>query len=115
MSINQCDICYTIVAEPCDDTYDIPTGLDENTIYTMVLEDHHGNLYVKTDAQPSGQPGNPVTITTSSFDKGMFSQWSGSYEIWFTDGGIEGTQQTLTIGGKEYPCVLMTFKDVTIV
>jgi hypothetical protein len=115
MSINQCDICYTMVANPCEDTYEIPTGLTGNITYTMVLEDHHGNLYISDANQPTVQPGNPVTISISSFDKGMFNQWSGSYEIWFTDGGIDGNQQTLTIGGKEYPCVLMTFKDVTIV
>jgi hypothetical protein len=103
MSINRCDICYHYVAMACQDTYEIETGLNEGETYTIVLEDHNGNIYMNDMVQPSGQPGNPVTISTSSFPAGMFNQWSGSYEIYFTDGGLDGEQQTLT------------FKDVTIV
>lgn len=114
MSINRCDICYHYVGEACQGTYEIPTGLSAGT-YTLVLEDQNGNVYMDTAAVAGAGSGHPVTITVSDYPDGMFNQWSGSYEIYFTDGGFDGTQKTLSIAGKEYPCILMTFKDVTVI
>lgn len=108
MSINRCDICYHYVKASCADTISFQTGLDPNETYTIVIEDQNGNNYVKQDIEMGG---NGYTINVADYPEGMFNQWSGSYEIYFTDGGFDGEQQTLTIDGKEYPCILMTFKN----
>lgn len=116
MSISYCDLCYEYVATPCE-AFEIPVGLSAITEYTMVLVDGHGNIFTQT-----GFPAalNPISwsIDPSTFPDGMFNEFSGSYEVHFHEGGEydSGAEPaTLTIGDKEYQCVLITFKNVTVI
>lgn len=109
MSINRCDLCYELIVDACQDSYALITGLDPNETYTMSLETTNGNTITMTG---SLNQDNEFTIPTASFPQGMFNAYSGDYEIVFT---LDDEVQELTIDGNSYYCILMKFKDVTVV
>jgi len=110
MSINRCDLCYELIVSACQDNYYLATGLDNNVTYTMSLADMHGNVFTMTGS-PSVE--DEFAIGTMDFPEGMFNAYSGNYEITFTD--EDDDIQELTIDGRNYFCILMKFKDVTII
>lgn len=117
MSISYCDLCYEYVATPCT-SFTFPIGLNAVTEYTMVLVDGHGNIFTQTGYPDPSVPESTWTIDPSTYPDGMFNEFSGSYEVHFHEGGeydSAAAPSTLTISGKEYQCVLITFKNVTVI
>jgi hypothetical protein len=115
MSINRCDLCYELIVKPCQNSYVFDTGLP-NTTHTMVLEDMHGNIFTEVNV-PDGVSGE-WTIHADQYPEGMFNEFSGTYEVYFTlgaSGGIDGDLTPLTIDGTEYQCILIKVKNVTVV
>ena len=82
MSINICDLCYEVTVPACKTTYIFDTGLDDQTQYSIILEDINGNTFNYVDT-PSGNTGTWI-LDTTFFPEGMFNQWSGTYRITFS-------------------------------
>lgn len=111
MSINRCDLCYELQVSACESSYTFPIGLSHNQTYTMVLEDLHGNIF-EQDGSPTQGSGGLWTITVSDFPEGMFNAYSGTYEITFEHDGV---LVPIVLDTTEYQCIVMKFKDVTVV
>ncbi len=109
MSISRCDICYEYKATACADGLTLEAGLTALTVYTVFLEDRYGHFHtqeITTTAQ------GDFALDLTAFDAGMFTAYSGSYELSVSTETTYSTYETLVINSVSYPCVKVMFYNV---
>lgn len=109
MSISRCDICYELKAVACSDNLTISPGLTALTVYTVFLEDKFGHYHTQEITTTGG---GAFTLDLTAFDAGMFTAYSGSYELSVSTDASDPTYETLVINGTSYPCVKLTFHSL---
>lgn len=109
MSISRCDICYELKAVACGDSLTIDPNLTALTVYTVFLEDKFGHYHTQ---EVTTTAGGAFTLDLTAFDAGMFTAYSGSYELSVSTETTESTYETLVINSVSYPCVMVTFYNV---
>ena len=108
MSINVCDLCYSLVVSQCSNSYTLPITLIPSTAYNMWVEDMHGNIFqYSSTTNGTGK----FTLITTEFPQGMFNQWSGTYEVTFNYSLDNQTYEPFTIDGGTYQCMLLSFAN----
>lgn len=114
MSINRCDLCYiTTVNTPCDGgnvTLDIE--LDPSTNMYMWVQDMHNTVYQYYNT--TGIDGS-FTFDPSYFPAGFFNPYSAPYDISFSLSSTEDTGESFDVGLVTYQCMILDFKDITLV
>jgi hypothetical protein len=113
MSINICELCYVLEVPECQASYSVLTGISHVAFHWMHLEDEHGNVFVQKGKtlQPDGKA---WVIHTADYPAGMFTAASGSYTLTWSSTSDINTPDTLEIGGKQYPCIILNFYDNTV-
>lgn len=109
MSISRCDICYELKAVACSSEVTIEANLSATTTYTVFLEDKFGQFHtqeIETDGSGT------LALDITQFDEGMFTQYSGSYELSVSTDESISTYEMLIINGVSYPCVKLSFFKV---
>ena len=109
MSISICDLCYKIERPSCQDEITIVAGLAPTTEYTLFIRDKFDHDF--TQAITTDSSGD-ITIDMTEFPEGMFTEFSGSYELSVSTEDLYSTHEPLTIGGVEYPCAILDFIKV---
>ncbi len=109
MSISRCDICYELKAVACSEELTIEGSLTAVTVYTVFLQDKFGHFHTQSvTTNGSGA----FTLDLTAFDAGMFTAYSGSYELSVSTETTSSTYETLVINSVSYPCVKVSFYDV---
>lgn len=107
MSINICDLCYTMERPTCQDEITLDFGLTPATEYTLFVRDKFDHDYTQTiTSDGSGL----LVVDMTAFPEGMFTEFSGSYELSVSLDETVSTHETITIGGSDYLCVILSFK-----
>lgn len=109
MSISRCDICYELKAVACSSEVTIEANLSAATTYTVFLEDKFGHFHTQ-EIETNGS--GTVALDLTEFDAGMFTQYSGTYELSVSTDASDSTYEMLVINGVSYPCVKLSFHQV---
>ena len=110
MSITRCEICYELKVAACTtEEITLSPALSFLTVYTVFLEDKFGNFHTQSVTTTGA---GAFTLDLTAFDPGMFTAYSGSYELSVSTSEVSPTYETLEINSVSYPCVLLSFYNV---
>ena len=107
--MDNCSLCYHLKAQSCYGSLHITAGLTHNHSYTVFLEDHHGHFH--TQSVTSDNSGN-FSLDLTAFPEGMFTAFSGTYELSVSTSAVSSTYETITIAAATYDCIAIDFVDV---
>lgn len=109
MSISICELCYKIERPACQESMTIEMGLAPSTEYTLFIRDKFDHDYTETITT---DPDGSMIIDLTAFPEGMFTEFSGSYELSVSTNDLYSTHEAITISGTEYLCVIIDFIKV---
>lgn len=109
--LNTCDECYEVELPACPDTIYIYTdSLDVNEDFFTEFTDKFGNRYRLNPA--NANYGGVIAIDLSSLQDGLFTEFSGTWELrFYTDDECEELKE-LVFCDEVYECISITFYKI---
>ena len=107
-----CQSCYAASFILCSGNTSISAGLDPATVYYIWIEDKFGNFYLQ---QVTTDGSGSFEIDFTVFPEGLFTQYAGYFTLTVSASSAFSTDETLTINGTDYNCIVFDFVKQTIV
>jgi hypothetical protein len=80
--------------------------------YTFWLKDKFNNYWTRTTTTFGA---NYLELELQYFPKGMFNEYSGSFEITISEDELTNNPITFQINGVDYDCIVVNFVKATAV
>lgn len=109
MAINVCNRCYVFeIGSTCITSGDRITVYVENDNYnySFWLTDKFGNYWVQ---DTSSWNDYHLELDLGVFPEGMFTEFSGTYEVTVSESTTSNEPVVFTVNGVEYDCFIIKF------
>jgi hypothetical protein len=108
-----CTDCYELIADACTGlTLTVATSFTEDDEYIVWVTDKFGNIDQQTVTVDAN---GDFTLDLALFtDSGYgFNPYSGSFFLTVSTSATQDTGEIITIGGENYTCIKLNFKNIT--
>ena len=100
-----CDECYEATVTDCEGFLVSGDLLPNFTYYLFVLDKFRNEYSAEITTNNNGS----FIVDPSDFTDYLFNSYGGNYELSVSQNVNGSPSETLTIGGNEYSCVILTY------
>lgn len=112
MSIDFCDECYEVNGLACGSSVTLEAAFTPgNTRYLWVENPRNPQEFYVDQVTVNGS--GDLVMTLSAYPDGMFTEYSGSYRVTVSTSQTVDTNETITVGAKNYKCYILRFNKTT--